>query len=93
MSMTGDPIPGRFVLNMLLMEYVGHGWDLARALGSNTTHSANEVDMALQAAMAIIEPKYRGHGMFGEVVDVEPTASPIERFVAFLGRNPRWQPA
>ncbi len=92
MTMTSDPIPGEFVLNMMLMEYIGHGWDLARAIGVDVPYDDHQAEVALVAARAIIEPQYRGTGMFDAEVDPGPDAGPIDRFVAFLGRDPRWVP-
>jgi uncharacterized protein (TIGR03086 family) len=92
MTMTSDPIPGEFVLNMLLMEYIGHGWDLARSVGVGVPYDDHEAEVALVAARAIIEPQYRGTGMFDAEVDPGADPAPIDRFVAFLGRDPRWVP-
>jgi uncharacterized protein (TIGR03086 family) len=90
MSMTSSALPGEFVLNMLLMEYIGHGWDLCRATGQPSPYSDQEADAALAASQAILEPQYRGTGMFEAEVVVPDDAAPMDRFVAFLGRDPRW---
>ncbi len=86
MVMTSSPMPGEFILSMLLMEYVGHGWDLATALGVDVVHSDVEAEVALAAAQAIIQPQYRGTGMFDAEVEVGVDADPHTRFAAFLGR-------
>lgn len=90
MTMTTDPIPGVLVLNMLLMEYIGHGWDLCRATGSAVPYSDDEAVVALAAAEAIIEDQYRGTGMFDQKVDVGLQATPVEKLMGFLGRDPHW---
>ena len=90
MIMTADPVPGVMVMAMLLMEYVGHGWDLATATGTEVPFSDRESGIALDAARAIIQPEYRGTGMFGDEVEVSQDAPAIDRFVAFLGRSPSW---
>jgi uncharacterized protein (TIGR03086 family) len=90
MTMSSDPMPGEFILNMLLMEYIGHGWDLARAIGSDVPFSDREGEVALAASQAILRPEYRGTGMFGFETPIADDASPIDKFVAFLGRNPNW---
>lgn len=92
MTMTANPLPGEFVLKMLLMEYVGHGWDLAKATGAPVPFTEHEAEVALAAAMGIIEPKYRGTGMFEAGVPVAPEKPAMDRFVGFLGRNPDWAP-
>jgi len=92
MTMTSAPMPGEFILNMLLMEYVGHSWDLARACGIDPPHDEPEAAAALEAATSIVLPEHRGSPMFAQVFDVAPDTPAIERFVAFLGRDPAWSP-
>ncbi|MEM8923240.1 MAG: TIGR03086 family metal-binding protein [Actinomycetota bacterium] len=90
MTMTADPMPGEFILNMLLMEYVGHGWDLAQATDRPVRFTTEQAEVALTAAQAIILPEYRGTGMFDAEVTPPPDAAPIDRLAAFLGRDPGW---
>ncbi len=90
MTMTSSPLPGEFVVNMLLMEYIGHGWDLCRATGHASPYSDHEAAAALTASQAILQPQYRGTGMFEAEVIVPDNAAPMDRFVAFLGRDPGW---
>ena len=93
MTMTGSPLPGELVLNMLLMEYVSHGWDLARALGADIPYTDDEALVALAAAQAIIAPEYRGTGMFEAAVTVPADAPAMDRAMAFVGRDPAWSAA
>ena len=90
MTMTSSPLPGEFVLHMLSMEYVGHGWDLARARGVAFPFTDHEVANALDAARAIIAPQYRGSGMFDAEVAVPDDAPLVDRAMGFLGRDPAW---
>jgi uncharacterized protein (TIGR03086 family) len=90
MTMTSSPLPGEFVVNMLLMEYIGHGWDLCRATGQASPYSDHEAGVALAASQAILQPQYRGTGMFEAEVSVPEDAAPMDRLVAFLGRDPGW---
>jgi uncharacterized protein (TIGR03086 family) len=90
MSMTGAPLAGEFILNMLLMEYLAHGWDLCKAMGIPVPHSSDLASVSLDAAKAILAPEYRGTGMFGYEVSVPDDASAMDRFVAFIGRDPGW---
>ncbi len=92
MTMTSDPIPGSFVLNMMLMEYIGHGWDLARATETASPFSEAEATVALDAAQTIIQPEYRGTGMFDHPVPTSENRDPTSAFVAFIGRDPEWAP-
>ncbi len=92
MTMTADPIPGTMVLDMLSMEYIGHGLDLATATGQSHRFTGEQATDALAAARRMIQPQYRGFdpGQFHPAVEVAPDASPIVRFYAFLGRDPAW---
>lgn len=77
---------------MLLMEFIGHGWDLATATGEPVTYSDDEAEAALAAGRAMLQPEYRGDS-FGPEVQPPDDATAVERLVAFLGRDPRWDPA
>jgi len=40
----------------------------------------------------MLKPEYRGPGKtFGYEVEVSDDAGPVDRLVAFLGRDPGWQ--
>jgi uncharacterized protein (TIGR03086 family) len=68
-----------------------HSWDLAKALG-------REPDLGQErcrAALAAIEPMeqlLRDSGEFGPAVPVDRNASPQDKLMAFIGRDPAWQP-
>lgn len=93
MTMTSSPVPGEVVVNMLLIEYLGHGWDLARAIGTEPSYTDHEAEVALEAGQAILKPQYRDAGMFNHEVDPGEAATPLDKLVAFLGRSPGWAPA
>ena len=94
MVMTTNPIPGTMVLDMMTMEYPGHGWDLAVATGQAYPFTDEEVEAAHRAAERMIQPPFRGleEGQFRPVVDTPAGAPPVARYVAFLGRDPSWAP-
>ena len=69
-----------------------HSWDLARALGREVDLGEERCSAAL-AAMQPIEQLLRDSGQFGPAVPVAPGASAQDRFLAFIGRDPAWQPA
>jgi uncharacterized protein (TIGR03086 family) len=79
------------VLGMMLMEYVGHGWDLAVALGRPAPFTEAEAEAALATGRRILSPDYRGPDKsFGEEVPVPEGAPAVERLIGFLGRDPYW---
>jgi len=86
---SGDKMPGAMVLNMTVMEYLAHGWDLARATGQPIPYTEQEGADALQRARATLPSEYQGEGMpFGAVVEVADDAPAVDRFVGFMGRTP-----
>jgi len=81
-------------VGMLLMEYLGHGWDLATATGQPTGFTAAEAGRALELGRTMLKPEYRGPGKtFGFEVPSAETDAPLDRLVAFLGRSPQGRPA
>jgi uncharacterized protein (TIGR03086 family) len=89
-DLLGDPLPGEFLLHMVLPEYVGHGWDLARATDRPVPYDEHQAETALRAAEAIIRPEHRGV-MFGPEIPVAASAPRLDRLAAFLGRDPAWR--
>jgi uncharacterized protein (TIGR03086 family) len=89
LRMTSSELPGSMVLGMMLIEYVGHGWDLAVATGQPVPYAEPEVQAAFEAARGMLMPAYRGPGQtFGDEVEVSADAAAMDRFVAFIGRDP-----
>lgn len=68
-----------------------HTWDLARATGQDDTLDEATVAEMLEG-MRSIEPMLRASGQFGEQQPVRDGASVQEQFIAFIGRDPYWQP-
>lgn len=79
-----------------------HGWDLARATGQDDTIDPADVAhhwAAITALPADLLEKYRTPGAFGPGVEVfgpevrvEDDASPQDRLLGLIGRDPRWSP-
>lgn len=89
--LTGESAtPGSMVFAMMLGEYLGHGWDLATATFQAVPYSAAEAEAALEGLRGILQPEYRGPDQsFGLEVEPPADATPVERFIAFVGRDPR----
>jgi uncharacterized protein (TIGR03086 family) len=89
-GLMGGDLPGEMVLNMTIMEYLAHGWDLARATGQPIPYTDDEAAVALERAKTTLPPEYQGEGKaFGAIVPVPDDAPAIDRFVGFMGRNPK----
>ncbi|MDQ3898247.1 MAG: TIGR03086 family metal-binding protein [Actinomycetota bacterium] len=82
----GD-ILGREYVSQLTCDHLIHGWDLARATGSDERLDAGLVDFALD----YLEPQadaWRGAGVFGARVDLPAGADPQSQLLALTGRRP-----
>jgi uncharacterized protein (TIGR03086 family) len=78
-------------LGFITMEFLVHGWDLATAIGSSVRFQPAAADLALVTGRTMLQPEYRGPGKsFGYEVEVPDAAGPVDRLVAFLGRDPGW---
>lgn len=87
----GGAMAAREVAGMLLMEFVLHGWDLAKATGQDYV-----ADPALgEGILAIVAPvaeMYRQYEGFGAAVEVPDDASALDKALALSGRDPNWTP-
>jgi uncharacterized protein (TIGR03086 family) len=68
-----------------------HSWDLAKALGREPDLGQERCSAAL-AAIEPMEQLLRDSGEFGPAVPVDRNASPQDKLIAFIGRDPAWQP-
>ena len=85
----GGEMPGQMVLNMTIMEYLTHGWDLATATKQAVPFTDDEAAQALALAEGTLPAQYRGADQpFGDIVDVPDTAPAVDRFIGFMGRDP-----
>jgi uncharacterized protein (TIGR03086 family) len=65
-----------------------HGWDLATATGQDATIPPSLVEVADRLVRGAFSGIRRMPELFDVEVPVSDTATPTERFVAFLGRDP-----
>jgi uncharacterized protein (TIGR03086 family) len=87
-------LPGAAALATYTGELTTHTWDLAAATGQVPEWDPRVVTAALAATRRALPAANRGEGIpFGPVVPVPDDAPPIDRLVAWQGRDPRWTPA
>jgi uncharacterized protein (TIGR03086 family) len=85
----GGEMPGQMVLNMTIMEYLTHGWDLATATKQPVPYTEDEAAQALELASGTLPAQYRGVDQpFGDIVEVPDSAPAVDRFIGFMGRDP-----
>ncbi len=88
-------MPGDSVLRMYLSELIVHTWDLARATGQQPSWDPAAVAAALTFMQTALPADIRGDAEdaevpFAPVVPTPDDAAPIDRLVAWCGRNPDW---
>lgn len=90
-SMIGMTLPGEQALSMMLMEYLAHGSDLAKAIGRPWAPADEAAEYGLTAAHGMLLDEYRGPDKsFGPIVPVPDDAPALDRLLGFAGRDPYW---
>jgi uncharacterized protein (TIGR03086 family) len=83
----GGPVTGEGLTQFMVVELLGHGWDLATATGQRADAGDDLAEAGLVVAHDLGEV-LRSPGMMGPPVPVPPDASATDRLAAFLGRTP-----
>ncbi|TDC94558.1 TIGR03086 family metal-binding protein [Actinomadura sp. 7K507] len=79
---------GTGITEYMIVETLGHGWDLAVAAGQPINVAPDLAEAALTTAHGLGEQTLRAEGMMADAATVPAHAPAISRFVAFLGRQP-----
>jgi uncharacterized protein (TIGR03086 family) len=90
-SAGGLEMPAPVAAAVALDELVLHGWDLARATGSEFRAGPDEVAACLGFVAASAQPE-GVPGLFGPPVPVPDDAPALDRLVGLCGRDPAWSP-
>ena len=80
-------LPAGLAAEIIPMELLVHGWDMARATGSEIEVPAEVASHVLGCARSLVTPDKRGRSFAAEV-PVGPSATTLERLIAFTGRQP-----
>ena len=83
----GGKTPAPQVAEMILMEMVLHGWDLATATGQ-AYEISDEVAATVAKAVAASAEMYRQYDGFAAEVPVGPDATALQKALAESGRQP-----
>lgn len=84
-----DELPGALAFDLMLVECLTHGWDLAVATSQHAPYTDAHAEAALAAVGPMLTDDSRGPGQrFGPAVPVPAGSSPLTRLVGFLGRDP-----
>ncbi len=88
-EITPRPVPARLAIGFHLVDYVAHGWDVARTLGIGYEVPPDVLAAALPIAGAVPDGEARlapGAAFAPRVPD--PGDDPLDRILALLGRHP-----
>ncbi|MGH3531603.1 MAG: TIGR03086 family metal-binding protein [Mycobacterium sp.] len=90
----GATFPGALAVGFHFVDYVVHGWDVARAIGSSFELSADVLAAVLPLALAVPDGDFRtaDGAPFGPAVTATDDASDLDRILRHLGRLPDWAP-
>lgn len=86
-SVAGCPLTAQILVGTGALEIAVHGWDVAQACGSELPMPAPLSTVLLPLVPSLVSESDRSR-RFGPVVAVPPWASPGDRLVAALGRQP-----
>jgi uncharacterized protein (TIGR03086 family) len=91
----GAVFPGAMAIGFHYVDYVVHGWDVARTLGRSFQLPADVVAGVVPLALMVPDGDFRtiDRAPFGPAVPSSDPADELDRILAYLGRSPRWQPA
>src|SRR5438270_2009163 len=82
-----EPMPGRVLAGINLLDTATHSWDLATATGQSAELPPAVAEAALEAGHQIVKAPIR-EGRFGPEIEPHPGCGPTDRLVAYLGRQP-----
>jgi uncharacterized protein (TIGR03086 family) len=81
------PMSGERVATQSTLSTLVHGWDLAVALGVDGELPQHLLDLSWGISEGLV-PVLREAGVVAEPVEVGEAATPTQRLMAFLGRDP-----
>ena len=90
----GASFPGALAIGFHFVDYVVHGWDVARSIGAHFELPADVVTAVLPVALAVPDGEFRaGEGAaFGPAFAADDGLSYFDRVLLHLGRSPAWAP-
>jgi uncharacterized protein (TIGR03086 family) len=90
----GATFPGEMAIGFHLVDYVVHGWDVARSVGASFDLPGDVIAAALPVALAVPDGEFRAAAgaPFRPAVDGAESAAGLDRILLQLGRSPAWQP-
>jgi uncharacterized protein (TIGR03086 family) len=90
----GATFPGALAIGFHFVDYVVHGWDVARTIDAPFELPADVVTAALPLVFAVPDGEFRTSpgAPFGPSVATHDAAADLDRILSHLGRSPLWVP-
>jgi uncharacterized protein (TIGR03086 family) len=89
----GAMFPAGMAIGFHYVDYVVHGWDVARTLGQSYMLPVDVVAAAVPLALVVPDGDFRtiDNAPFGPAIPSTDPADDLDRILAYLGRSPQWQ--
>jgi uncharacterized protein (TIGR03086 family) len=90
----GALFPGAMAIGFHYLDYVVHGWDVARTMGQAYELPADVVAAALPLALMVPDGDFRNseNAVFGPPLPSTDPADDLDRILTHLGRSAQWKP-
>lgn len=90
----GATFPGAQAIGFHFVDYVVHGWDVARSIGADFALPDNVVAAVLPLAFVVPDGEFRTMDgtPFGPAIAASNGATDLDRILSHLGRSPNWNP-
>jgi uncharacterized protein (TIGR03086 family) len=90
----GATFPGAMAIGFHFVDYVVHGWDVARSLDVQFALPDDVVAAVLPLVFMVPNGEYRSMdgAPFGPAVAAPDGATDLDRILSHLGRSPHWKP-
>jgi uncharacterized protein (TIGR03086 family) len=91
----GATVPGAMAIGFHFVDYVVHGWDVARTIGAPFGLPTEVTDAVLPLAFAVPDGEFREAkgAPFAQAIAPIEGASDLDRILLHLGRSPDWASA
>ena len=88
----GATVPGAMAIGFHFVDYVVHGWDVARTIDAPFELPTEVMHAVLPLVLAVPDGEFRETegAPFARAITATDAASDIERILLHLGRSPKW---
>jgi uncharacterized protein (TIGR03086 family) len=88
----GTTFPAPLAIGFHFLDYVVHGWDVARSIGTPFDPDPDLIEETLDRSTQVPDgaPRLQPDAAFGPKLATPDTAATLDRLLATLGRSPAW---